>query len=765
MYQYQLYPTGNISNYKVMVNSISGVSAILDHKMAINENSLSGVALYIKAVNDYINIYNVGTTTNPIVSGFFNHIGFTNYSNDDRYPFRITQDGIISYVKNITTNNIYMYNKPYINSLHISGGAFNNSIFNNSFVENTEISEFIFNGIIQNIYSGNNNTNVTFYQIQPTITDKYTYPYSLSSNSGILNNITVGNNNYGLVDDMLYLDDRFFINNLSGINISGNLYINGIYKPNLSSYTSPTFGESLFNLQSHSHNGIDSSLVNFYNFKSQLPINDHFSLVQNSGDFNITDMYIGNEIGLYSNWEKVSITGITNVRQLITCRDKLYVLGDQKLNEVNIIDNTTTDVELESNDINPLFAIVATSDGDAPAIIEFNKNPDYTYTETIFNRPDDEQTIEQYVIVSISITDILYSTSTYHIQHNNLYEDGGELVYRIPVNSDSISRIGSKLYILFNEKFANDIQYNNLALYEIDTLKKYIKQVAYTKYLIRNERTYDGSISDLYISFLICSKPIIYKNSIHYFVNTLNNHYHTDYSGDTPSTEDYNTIANVMVYNTIYRPTSTITINDYYPSYPFIRVLPTQENTTLTRYGFNIYDNVNDTQFTNELANDGSYTIPFSYTYFNNKPIVAFGSKYFKFDSGSRNNINVTSIIYNPSLPTSSIISYAGKVWSGFCLENGRDSNDIDYKYPAFITQLKTILGNINTTPKLFKPIIYRGWLYAILPITYNTGNTIYGTTMIYGVNSYNDDIQPGALIVRRRAAESELVNSNAYTL
>jgi hypothetical protein len=374
MFQYQIYPSGAVSNYRTIVNNVSGVTAILDHSMGIIEYSLSGVAFYIKAISDYINQNSVGTTTLPITSGYFNHIGFTWYGMDDTsMPFVISTDGIISGVNVIHSSGVSIYDtSPDIKSLVSSSGQFNNVMFDDGFKGSCVIKDFIFTDL-RNLYSGyvpaNPKNRLASSQV-PIVTE-LDYPFDLGA-SGVLNDLSIRNRltkslyEYGMLQGVLTVD-RLYVNNLTGIQISGNLSIQGLFKPDLSGYSStvPAFCESLFQMKSHRHDGVNSNRLDASKFNSVHPIQTHFSIVQSSGNIKVNGEYRGNNIGLSCGWEVVDLPDVDNIQKLLTCKDRMYALDNTKLVELdtgNILQTTLTEY--------PRAQVIATKTGDTPALIE-----------------------------------------------------------------------------------------------------------------------------------------------------------------------------------------------------------------------------------------------------------------------------------------------------------------------------------------------------------------------------------------------------------
>lgn len=718
MFQYQIYPSGNVSEYTTRVNSISGVSAILDHRMGIIESSLSGIAFYIKSINDYINQNNVGTSGLLITSGYFNHIGFTEYNSyDNSYPYVTTIDGVVSGVSNIYSSGVIIYDsKPNVRLLTTNSGNFSNVIFDNVFVSDYKINNFIF-GNLQNLYSGyiSDDTTKRLNQNQPLIISELDYPYNLSS-SGILNNIRCryridsANNETGIVDGLL-ISNIFNFNSSQNINVSGNLLILGLYKPNLSLYsvTTPCICESLFQLKSHTHDGVSSSKLKISNFNSSKSTNDHFSLVQSSGDLITQKGYYGNDVGLSSNWEIVDFPNIDIAQKLFTCKDRLYVLDNIRLTEVetgNFIEGTTGQQY-------PRALVAGTQDGDQPILLEMLKGRDFYLSD-----PNDINNVV-YIRVTLFKSNEIFDLN---FKYTGASSDFNIVKSRKEICMDRGIRIGSKIYFTLLEEIDT---MKVLTLYEINTITKPLSMKAVAHY----ELSYGGFASDW--RFI---KPIKYNNCIYYF---FRNDFYVHY---------------LAVYNTIHRPQKDVTTLNF--STMLKNDVQIFEQSLGKRYGFNIFDSsahayIESVGLSNINIDIGNKIRKHNnYTYHMGKVFIFGGDSCSRFSQSSRNRINMN--YENAMIDTKCLISYAGKMWYGAALEISNDNNNI-ITHTKYLDKLKT-LTNLSS-PWLQSPIIYRGWLYCIAPTVPYVSDSFAMSWLI------DDFIPAGSLIVRRRSSESELSN------
>ena len=716
MFQYQIYPTGNISNYKIKVNNVGGVSAILDRMMGITEYSLSGVAFYIKAISDYVNQNNVGTSDYPINSGYFNHIGFKDYVNRD-----YTLDCIISGVSNIYCSGINILTSDIvIDKLSISSGFFNNVVIDQGFKGETVINDIRISGIIENIYSGYLNSVIPLTQNTP-ITSETDYPFYLGG-SGILNDILIrprietSNNQNGISDGSLTATNEFRLNNITGVNTSGHLYLFGLYKPNLSDYSTPSnFDESIFSMTSHTHDGVDSAQLSLESFNSNKTITENFNLIQQSGSIIIKDFYNGNAIGLSSNWEKVDLDGVDNIQQLISCKNKLYGLDEEKLIDFE----TEESIMPLSLNTQPKAHIFSTVYGDKPCIIN------------MITRETEGMTGENVIGMNITFFD---SNLDYLVYFPNTPLDNSEsyITSRKEILVDTGIRNGKNFYITFLEQDTAGGENLYFSLYELDTITRTLKQVARCDIDDEPRRFY---------------KPIKYKNSLIYFVLSA-------------SAESY-----CFVYNMLYRPERT---------YP-VSVAGVVVNYLNEYYTFS-YNPVNFSLFMNDptIVSSGSLTSvgienipsgnittttrnPLSYTHYNGRPyfITSYGGGFI--NTFEKNRVCISTV---NSFESTSVISYAGKLWYGSALHISRNVNNAINVNTDLLNKLKEITG--LTEPWLMSPIVYKGWLYAIAP------TVAYDTWKVSGASTYidvNNTLPPGSIVVRRRASETDLIEMQAYTL
>lgn len=737
MFQFQIYPSGAVSNYRTIVNSISGVTAILDHRMGIIENSLSGVAFYIKAISDYINQNNVGTSGLAITSGYFNHLGFTWYQRDvtGQYPYYTSLDGIVSGVNTIYSSGVSIYDTtPDIQVLHGVSGRFSNVIFNNGLKGACVIQDFVFTDAQQNLYSGYipSQPDKRLDVQQPLIVDSTDYPFNLGS-GGILNDILIryriesSNNELGLTKGMLTMD-QFYVNNVSGIFTSGNLYILGTYKPNFDLYgDSHNFCESVFQMKSHRHTGYDSARLSAAKFNADRPVNNHFNVIQSSGNLNVGQSYTGNNIGLSCNWERVDIPDADNVQKLLTCKDKLYILDNIKLQEagsdpLNYIQATVANY--------PRADVIATRTGDSPALIEMMKGRDYYLANM-----DDLENVNYFRVTPINSK----VSSDLFFKYMGIMAPFGVVTARKEIRSDKGIRIGGKLYISLLETIS---AMSVLTLYEINTIATPMSMKAVAHY----------ELQGIDWKFL---KPIRFKNAIYYI-----------FSAETG-------IKYVLVYNTIYRPSSVTFVGQGLALYAGHLWKHVFETSSGNRYGFNVFESTGTSiQETTGMDNIyiplDMYPLMHSYTYYAGKTVVSIADTAFRFSPCNRNRLSIFSEIGTSA--TMSSISYAGRVWRGNCLYVARDFENRDAYYTEFKTRITEITGIVDDVlndsfPWLIHPIIYKGWLYAIAPtVTFKRwiDERAAGISQMWLTQDYLPD---GSIIVRRRAAETDLINMQAYSL
>jgi hypothetical protein len=712
MFQFQIYPTGIPSNYKIQVNSPAGVTAIEDHRMGVVEHSLSGVAFYIKAINDYVNIHNVGTSGYPIVSGFFNHVGFNDYSVEVA-PLDST-DGIISGVHSIYSSGVSITDSyPDVKNLYSSSGLFSNTIINNSILDGSNITNFIFSDI-QNLYSGYIDipTEFKLYQTQQNIDSKETYPYNLGG-SGILNNITIRprlniNDNYvGFYKDS-FAANTFFIYNQSGV-ISNNTYIFGSYTTNLSSYNGTYFHESLFELKSHTHDGLNSTTIPFSNFNSTKPISKPFVVFQSNESVIVKNKYIGNDIGLSCGWELVDINNISNIQNIYTCKEKLYILDDTKLSEFDgeqVVDAVGT---------YPRSLVIATNKGDSPAVIDLIKSRNYKFNNDI----DD--------VVAIYITTINNPDTRNKISlpYKGLNSSFTNIRSRKEIPMDGCTRIGGKVYIMFLEEF--DGSRKVLTLYEIDTIANpmSIKPVAHC------DLTGHGS------DWLFL-EPVRFKDTISYFFKNTN------------ITED----KFVLVYNTIFHPSRNARTYNYDSGVFTEHIF---ERTPGERVGFNFFKNKNtilETVGLNEMNFSNTRHIQHT-MYYNGLPVLAGG---YTFTYNQRNMLNIIS----PQQSADYEGINAGYIYTGKRIDNiAYTYLDSDGQY-EFVKLYKEQLQKITSleTPWAVSHTIFDGWLYAIAPIQEHAIWSDYTGDKI----DMNVNLPNGSLLVRMRSSEINLILAGVYT-
>lgn len=722
MYQFQIYPSGDVSNYRTRVNSVSGVTAIIDRQMGIIEHSLSGVALYIKAVNDYVNQHNVGTLAHPIVSGFFTHLGYTFYgvdSQDLSYPYKVSLDGIISGVNTIYSSGLSVYvENPFVQKLITNSGICYNSIINNGFDGLNTAKRFLFDGVQQNIYSGliPEIESQRLYDTQPLVTTETTYPFRYSSNA-IMNGILfryrldISNDEQGISKDLLLINN-LYVN--TDINVSGNISIYGVYKPDFSIIDSGDVSESLLNLRSHNHDGVNSAQLDFSKFNSAQLVTDHFSIAQTSGNINVGRAFIGNSIGLCSDWEVVDVSDVDNVQKLLTCKNKLYVLDNTKLIEVH----TGEYIEVQKTQF-PNALAIATKSGDTPAIIGLVIGPNQEL--------DGASNVNGVCITAFNTKE----SKTINFGYRGLSNYFNEVVTRTEIPICNGIRIGSNIYYLFLEEIrtsSNDI-ITVFSLYEINTINVSSRVVAH----------YETPGTDW--KFL---KPCVLKNCLYFFYTTTDDDYIT------------------LVYNVIYRPSSLSKIQDTNTSITYYNK---HEAAIGERIGFNvfIYDEtpaiIESTGLERLAGNLSPIKKDFSTTsYFDGKLYIS--APYNEFTAYITQQDRNRFSVWQGEGKGASIISYAGKLWFGNGLEYSRDFFRTTQKYSYLLNTINTIAGSTNA--QIYYPIVFNGWLYGIVP---QGDKDVLAASDNFTTNiSVRDRLPAGCLIVRRRAAETDLVDMMAYS-
>ena len=726
MFQYQAYPSGNTNIYKIMVNSISGVSAILDRRMGIVEHSLSGVAYYITNISNYINNNNVGTSGTPITSGYFTNVGFNNFVPSNQNSYQTTLDGIISGVNNISVSGVISNSiRPTVKILTATSGYFYNSVFDHCFIGLTNVTNFTVSGIIKNTYSGliTNDTHSILNSTIPTIGDSTTYPFLISSSSGILNNISIRSfinstvNEFGILDDIIS-SNIFTVNNLLGINVSGNIYVSNLYKVNLTNYNSSSdwFGESLFELKNHNHTGTDSSALSFDKFNSSQPITDPFTMMI-SGNINVQNNYIGNDIGLESSWEIFSCKDGDIIQKLVSYKGRLFILDNKKL--IDVENNT---IKLSIQDY-PRAQVIATPNGDKLALINnlINNNailPSGTITHVNFLLFDSSYNMA-----------LPFPTTGATTPFTNLTS-------RVAIGADDGVRINKNLYLSYIETYSGTAA-TVLTIYAIDTISMTLSIAA------QSELT--GTDWGFY-------PPIKTKEAIYYFFNTNDGSY----------------TGNVLVFNIYIKPSKSIKFE--VPTYPVSTFYYQQmENMTNQRYNCSIFsssvsDRVNGVDLLKGFFGPtiGQRTLS-SVTMFHNRII---------FTSDVVGYNNYTSLFLTPldrntfSLSTynavrsTNIISYAGKLWMGPFLSNTVTIDSLISWKPHLYRSLVNLAN--NPLVWVVKPIIINGWIYAIAETASYTNWVSSDASLHYLINYY---LPQGGFIIRRRASETELIDMTAYTL
>lgn len=681
-YQFEIYPSGNPSNYKVKVNSSDGVSAIIDKQMGITEYSLSGVAFYIKAISDYINQYNVGTSTLPITSGFFQHIGYTNYTNTQGYPLRISPDGIVSGVYSLNTSGIYFYgDKLFIGDITALSGCITSG--NISGMQIPASSCIFYNSLYNDNY--------------------YIGSSGILSNISIRDRIGIPANEIGIIKGNL-ITNTITINDTDNINVYGNFYILGSYKPNLSGLTTnKSIDESIFDFTTHTHDGINSKQVTLESFNSNKSINNPFDLNLTSGNLKVTKSFIGNTIGLSSNWEVFDFPNVDNIQKLITCSNKLYAMDEDNITEYggNTLKTPTY------SDYNSLGLVISTEIGSSPAIL--------TYIE------------EDGMITGFSITSFNgLLNERWFFKNQGATEYFKNIYDRKILPTDKGVVIGNNIYLSFIEEYNSE---DVLTLYEINTITRSLKPVAHYELFDAGE------------GWRILP-PIKFKTMIYYFI----------YGNGTKK---------CLVYNTVYRPGKSS-----YTSVGSLALVLNErkfEYNDDIRYGFNVFGvddpfnltmGLDNIQF-NTSQTSRSYS---SYTYFMNK-VYFTSDKQFNGYSLLPTERNSASI--NPSVGNStSIIAYAGKLWYGNSLHISKNTDGKIKTDIRLFNKLKEITR--LDSPWVINPIIYKGWLYGIAPIVeYNTWEAVTSSKL----HEIDDNAPEGSLIVRRRASETELIEMMAYSL
>lgn len=669
-FQFQIYPTGSVSNYQPRVNDVSGVSAIVDKETGITEYSMSGIAFYINKVENFFNTTMIGGPASGIISGFFESIGFhkPNTALSDIGP---RLNGIISGVNQMYVD--YFSAIPstifWANQINASSGSFYSTIFNNCF--SSESDSYFTNLILQDgkilhIYSG--------YIENPLVipSGDADAPIRWGLESGILtlHDLIVQEGNgtqYGIIDGEVRVKD---LTNVSGsIGISGNLIVQGaatFYANQLQN--AGKVNENIFTFDKHTHDG-NSAPINYSALDSTTVVNNNFNLIT-SGTISATRGIRSNDIGLATTWEVVDTSSLPIGRL-----NKLFVVGDSLL-----VSDLYRAVELGSS-LKPIGSKnhngglgtinhVDGGFGDEGLLLSMK------YVSTDINYEDPQLSGSQ-------LDDLIYlnhwpSTATDPSQVNLINFPNGT---RYANYSDSILRVGDKTFFSTHESVGGNWYLRSWGI--------------------------DGS----YNLSGVLSIPI---------VNT--------YMPLTPFQ-----LEGVLIYP--YETAGGLVAVGYNPLFP--------SGATSNATDFS----TSPPAFENR--------VDMCFDYYNGEGYYLFDKAIYRIAIENRSKPVIISTFLSGCC---SIVSYAGRLWTGQALETSyspRGNTEVDSRLTS---SLQDIMG-ADSDPWLSSPVVFEGWLYAIASKGYADWMSVtFGDKKL--VNYFPS---VGSRIVRRRASGLDLAESMKY--
>jgi len=740
-FQFNLYPTGAVSLYKPRLNNSEGVSAIIDRSMGITEHSLSGVALYIRSIKNFVNTTNVGTSPSGITSGFFESLGY--FTRDpDLDPYHVSVDVVVSGVGHIYSKTTDLKtNDVRIKLIQPVSGTFNNTIFDKSVFSDPQGSYFtniklVGDGNIRNTYSGYLKGYFPGEVPIPisghtvfNITDIETYPYRINRFWSDLGDIVVKKkinrpynfpNNakeYGIIKGAI-VSKNFSVGSNANVIVSGNLSVYNGFRIDASSIlTAQSVHESIIEMDTHNHDGVNSRRIQASGLNSTKPPQEDFTLNLVSGDMNVFDTLKGNPIGLSTSWEVIPIQGIDKPQQLKVFGDSLFIIGKNKAVEfgkpTNII-QIKDDSFIVGDSPSPSLD---TGMGDEFSIYHFDRLNSSGGIEGIFHHK---------TVFSSKNPD---SEISVHMGNGGIGDESDfDLVtYRKINHVDRFNRLNNKIYYTVWDDFENANVNTALSLYEYDPLNISTRIIGAAEFgaLPTGVVGITGGIVPMTPFTLEDNWVMPFRIPVSGFMGFIS-------------------------YNPIYQfQTNTdqfITVSGLLWSHPS---------------GYVDGDDLKSGPQTNvDYGKVGQRTIT-DFTYLNGSVYYLINDEIHIMNIDATDNEHKNRVRSSRQVipGTGAVVAYAGKLWTGRALERSYDvgfNANIDNR---LLTDLRNISD--NTEPWLTSPVVYDGWLYALVPSISLTDWTSETFTEKYFVNY---DLPAGSKLVRRRVAETDLA-FNSKTL
>lgn len=736
-FQFEVYPSGNVHWYINKVNSPSGVSAIIDRRMGVNENSLSGVAIYIKKIKDYINAGgNVGTKKYPIISGYFESLGYLSPRLDDN-PFLISDDGVYSGVLDLFAKTTSINtNNAFIKTLICYSGIFKNTIFSKSTFADPKGSylsdlSLVSSGNIYNHYSGYIKGYFPDESIIPISGSKSitstpsTLNYRINHKYSKLNNIIIREDifdktqpSYGVISGSLVARDATIT---SPIYQSGNLYIDQSFIFNGSTpVAQQSISESVFNMNTHNHDGSASSRLSLTTLDSLTQPVDPFTINNTSGNIVVTRDYYGTSLGLYTSWEEVPMVNVSDAQKLCVYGDSLMVVEKDKAVDITL---NSTPIKADPNCKIIGYSPVSSDNGmgDEFAIFHFDQ----------YNTQNND--VSGHLTMKLYPSYKTYKTSlSFAGMAPRYYTLNGVYTKRIQNTFGNMIRYNSKSYLMIQEivGVTSDQLFLN-SLYEVDTINFSAKMIA-------NHN--GGTITNL--------TPPNWPSGVH------------DYHPATSFIPTNNTLITIAFYlgwdtYTVQRPMTL----EYHPIYKTFYNDDKQDlvgtNINGPFSGFSIIPYSGSpisgiAAFTPVSGYAGNGRKIVTYTQHNGMTYALLDRTICTFqDTNMRTRFDKTNISGHMS-----IISYAGRLWTGRGLDIAYDDNGNKEVFPRLLNDLTTITGNAD--PWVHSPVVYDGYIYALAP---KMSQKSWMSRRESFKSLINNDLPPGSKLVRRRASATELAS------
>ncbi len=712
-FQFELYPSGDPSLYKTMVNSPSGVSAIRDNLMGISEYSVSGIAFYINKIENNFNIHNIGISGDPVVSGYFSKLGYIHPDPQvDDWPYSETSNGLVSGVQNIWSSGVTLNTGPrggttFIKNLIPTSGTFYNVIFDKKCFDDNNNEYFTTltldsNGTISDSYNG------FFHDISEDIYKKNTT--RLLSNSGIIVDGILVKGKYGVVDGSLITSN---ITHSGDITISGNLTLNH-GSVGLDSITS--VGETIFSFDSHSHSGgIDGKEVSAASFNSNEDPDDYYSVTLVSGNIEVGQTLTTPSIGLYGAWEPVGIyNGLNTYQGLKVIGEKLYAHDRNKIAEIK------TDGSLAIKSVN-LRNKKATIDGISTVSIQ-TINHGMDSISAFSHWPNVTDTLGSGFINSVLTTNVIDNLDVSKFDGSSREADYGTKIYGMKRkdHTQNFHRVYGNTYYTTYDQWSNTGGWA-FTLWNFNEYNKVVGVVEVDAFdndmLFMKGFELDGTLVFPYRIQPSGEYGCITHNPIYQF-----------YSDDG--------IRRPNLYGSLqwFSPSGNALSGSY--------SVVTDSNNDI------VYDSSDNYLTTSPPDASGRNITDFAY--FDNAVYYLSSDSIFRCSMSTRNE---PTFYYTGMFGVSSIVAYAGRLWTGKALEMSYTKDGVR-KVDERIKDSLRIITRANSDPWIASPVVYDGWLYALAAT-----NVGYNTWL----NQSFDDkyaveyILPPTIIVRRRADESSL--------